>query len=433
MQRRLTFIHNWIGPTGPLPNHKIPDIYDLMKKMPFTKWDYHTSTDEHDPIVQDIKSHVPCKVIPAYDIESIGNEKFLFELTLSPKLHYTELEFSESFGVLDVVPTAQSILEAVREKNGYFLITSRYESFFDDKSLLNIHRYFISKNIPLNKVIYLTNCANATEIYDSFCLRHNFTEKMVCEYIGLYVLMQKKILNDPVYEQRVDNLNKDKIFLNFNRRHRTHRYLLLLNFYYTGLLEQSLMSFSRDITAEQWHYDVSKVVKQFNLGISSDEIYRVYDSLPLVLDSHDFTRFPVEDELRDTALLYDRTWIHLASETNFESNIVHLTEKTIKPILFKQPFITIGPANTLHYLHELGFQTFGDYWDESYDRELNCKKRFAKIMEICNFISKQNLKWFKRLYKETAERRNHNLRVLKHLQPTHLNKFLANYGNWSKI
>jgi len=46
---------------------------------------------------------------------------------------------------------------------------------------------------------------------------------------------------------------------------------------------------------------------------------------------------------------------------------VFLTEKTFKPILLKMGFVIAGRMGVLKKLRDLGFKTFSDYWDESYD------------------------------------------------------------------
>ena len=36
----------------------------------------------------------------------------------------------------------------------------------------------------------------------------------------------------------------------------------------------------------------------------------------------------------------------------------------------------------LHGLRQMGFRTFGSWWDESYDEELNPEKRRDKILTV---------------------------------------------------
>lgn len=429
MNKELVFVYDWIGPNGPLNNYKVPDIYDLMKRIPYTGWDTNSVTDEHDPIAMKIKKIVNCRFVPSYDIKRLGDVPFMYEILLSPKKFFTEITLNNHLGVFQTTPVNQQVLEAIRKKNGYILLSNNYESFVDTATFESIHNYFNENQIPLNKVIYLSNCANAQEIYEKHCRKYGIQEKINCEYIGLYVLDQSAICQDTVFSKRTDKTSKkEKLFLNFNRRHRLHRYILLLKFFEHDLLKRTHMSFSKDVPVEHWIHDAQKAVADYDVRLKTDELYKVYDSLPYVLDTHNFSRFPMEDRLEDTISWYDKTYISIVSETNFENNIIHMTEKTIKPIIFKQPFIIVGPAKTLAALRKLGFRTFSDFWDENYDNELDPKKRIKMIVSVCRTIAKWNPIELHTFYERTKEIREHNFKNLANLQPIELNKFVEKYG-----
>ena len=50
-----------------------------------------------------------------------------------------------------------------------------------------------------------------------------------------------------------------------------------------------------------------------------------------------------------------------------QPNTVFLTEKTARPLLWGMPFFLNAGQHSLAALRELGFETFSDLWDESYD------------------------------------------------------------------
>ena len=59
--------------------------------------------------------------------------------------------------------------------------------------------------------------------------------------------------------------------------------------------------------------------------------------------------------------------IEVVLETLFDDDRLHLTEKTLRPIACRQPFILMATHGSLEYLRHYGFETFGDLIDESYD------------------------------------------------------------------
>lgn len=429
--KSLNFVYNWIGPTGPIPNHKVPDIYDLIKKSPYSMIEQNSKTDEHDSISYDLIEYINCNYIPSCQMNFDSEMTFLFEIVLSPKNHYLQKTLCIGSGFLETVPVEETILELIRSKNGYLLLSSKHESFVEDDDFELIHRYFEYHNIPLEKIIYITNCFNSSQIYKEYCERTNQIPKINCEYLNLYILDQSNQAKRHDFEKFYPNLKKKKkLFLNWNRRVKAHRILFLLYLIKNNLFDKTHISFSKlHVSLDIWLRDSYSLSKQFNLGFTINDLTEIYNQLPIILDSDNFDRFPVEDDMFSTAKWYDQSFISIASETNFENNIIHMTEKTIKPILFKHPFIIIGPQHTLKSLKQLGFKTFDRFWDESYDEIENSKDRFVKIMEVCNQISKWNEKELFKFSKRSVEIAEYNFKVMQNLKPTNILEFLEKYGS----
>jgi hypothetical protein len=91
------------------------------------------------------------------------------------------------------------------------------------------------------------------------------------------------------------------------------------------------------------------------------------------------------------------TALHLVAETVFSDSKIHVTEKTFKPMVMKQPFIVFAGPGTLQYLKNYGFRTFDCVWDESYDLEQDHDLRFAKIINIIKDLSYQSDKAFEKI------------------------------------
>jgi hypothetical protein len=100
--------------------------------------------------------------------------------------------------------------------------------------------------------------------------------------------------------------------------------------------------------------------------------------------------------------------IHLVAETLFDTEKIHLTEKVFKPIVMYHSFIFFAGAHSLKYIRDYGFRTFGDIWDESYDDELDTKKRFSKILALIDSIDNLSKPDYYKLIKRTEEIIHHN-------------------------
>jgi hypothetical protein len=87
---------------------------------------------------------------------------------------------------------------------------------------------------------------------------------------------------------------------------------------------------------------------------------------------------------------YNTTEIEVVLETLFDDNRLHLTEKILRPIACRQPFILAATYNSLEYLREYGFKTFNTVWDESYDKIVDPKKRLQAIVDLMTHIANLN-------------------------------------------
>ena len=76
-----------------------------------------------------------------------------------------------------------------------------------------------------------------------------------------------------------------------------------------------------------------------------------------------------------------KSCFEIVSETCVSHNKLCLTEKTLKAILSKNVFLLSGNPYSLDWLKSLGFKTFSDIIDESYDKEQIFYKRFLLIFD----------------------------------------------------
>lgn len=85
---------------------------------------------------------------------------------------------------------------------------------------------------------------------------------------------------------------------------------------------------------------------------------------------------------------YNRFAIELVCETYTMGNTFFPTEKTIRPIMAAKPLLVYGPQYFLARLRTMGFQTYHDLWDESYDFYQGAK-RWQAIQKVMQSISEK--------------------------------------------
>jgi hypothetical protein len=117
--------------------------------------------------------------------------------------------------------------------------------------------------------------------------------------------------------------------------------------------------------------------------------------------------------------LYNQTAYTIVTETISEKDLILVSEKIARPILAKRLFIAFSSPGYLNFLKELGFRTFDDVIDETYDSIVDEKERFAAAMEQVVFLCNQDQD---RILKQIQPIVEHNFNLITN---TDYNKLLA--------
>ena len=85
---------------------------------------------------------------------------------------------------------------------------------------------------------------------------------------------------------------------------------------------------------------------------------------------------------------YKNFALDIVVETVFDYPYVYITEKTLRPIYCKRPFVVLGVPGTLAFLKQQGFKTFDRIVDEYYDNITDHQKRFdSAVASIRQFVT----------------------------------------------
>jgi hypothetical protein len=113
---------------------------------------------------------------------------------------------------------------------------------------------------------------------------------------------------------------------------------------------------------------------------------------------------------------YYNCFCAVVSETKFAQPTGILSEKTVNAIKAFRPFILMAPPFSLEYAKKLGFKTFSQWWDESYDTEENHEKRLIKIFELLNYLDSKNIEDLKVLYDQIKPTVIYNFKNLENIK-----------------
>lgn len=235
-------------------------------------------------------------------------------------------------------------------------------------------------------------------------------------YLGNY--NTGSFIND---RMRYCNLPKDSVILlddNFSHRNdhnNLYRHLSLLS--YVWLIPPIEKDLTFDLSGEKslalcnstrpaLHHEL--MIESFMDGILDSIVmwgldpeysrYQLYDDildqrykmkLTSLIDRRVNNHGPVIDPI--PGWHHRTTFVNIVNEYNYTIDSAIITSETLHTILNCQPFIINGAPGTLKALKQLGFKTFSDFWDESYDDEISLDRRLEKIISILNMLRGKDL------------------------------------------
>lgn len=244
-------------------------------------------------------------------------------------------------------------------------------------------------------------------IYDHCLLLHS--EKYSAEvdlyqqnqFIPVYYWSHALIARDWFrYASHVD-FTKDikKTFLIYNRAWSgTREYRLK---FIDMLVENNLLDYCKtsfNPYDENQHYNNHIFVNSSWKPVNNLENYLD----PTIATSNNSADFEITD--------YNSTEFEIVLETLFDDQRQQLTEKILRPISCKQPFILASTPGSLKYLHSYGFQTFGGIIDESYDKIQDPVKRMQSIIDTMKDIASWSPK-----YKSMQMKKINEITMFNHL------------------
>lgn len=417
--KKIKVVYEWVGPDGPLANNSIPTLYEFAAKTHSGR-NMNSRFSGGAYLFDTLFQFFPdvFELAPSFTIKD--DDVFIYDFQVHYRVPFHNLfSYGADFGMLESIEMSPSILHNIKNGNGYFLIDCASESFVSNHIFYHMHNYFKSHEIPLNKIIYQTGCPNVDEIYNKFCDTVGLTQENRMNVLFWdsfeYQLSQRHVGDGYESNRTIETI--DKTFLSLNYRYRPHRIDLLLLFYKHGLLNDSYFSMPENDPNQFDHKFIQYVDRNFSkrIGLSAEDLNVIQNEiLPLTVDeqasSYGNHLSMTLDINRDLVSLYESSMISVVTETLAYEEAIAETEKSFKPIIYKQPFIIVGQAKSLQNLKNKGYKTFSKWFDESYDDITDNKERIIKIVELCKTISDWDRDTKEKFINETKEITEHNYR-----------------------
>jgi len=221
---------------------------------------------------------------------------------------------------------------------------------------------------------------------------------------------------------------RSKQFVALCRIDKLWRKVFMSNLWAKGLHKNGYFSYCQEKLGHQDDWDGVPLLNEFLTERMSD-MAKFIQAGPFFVD--DLTT----DQRNDYSVLmddlYQDSYFNIVLETFIDvdsSGGQFITEKTFKPILHMQPFICVAEHHHLKHLRELGYSTFENIIDESYDEIENTQERFEVVMGLSEELSGLDLDTWHKMYKDSLQRLIWNRVVLENDLSHRLKKLVERIG-----
>ena len=256
---------------------------------------------------------------------------------------------------------------------------------------------------------------------------------LMCDDLFLKSQVQIKNLKDN------PGINFTKKFICLNWRYTKHRNLVsaflagrdgYLSWYFRSSFDVLKQNLTFDL--ENWktkypkHYETLLAGNNYIEEHSPLCVDETTDNCVVITDASKVNIWPIvkEYEQGTTPALhngvrnsledyYSDIFLDVINETRYFQPTGNFSEKIFQAVQYMKPFVLVAPPKTLEYFKSLGFQTFSEFWDESYDDELDHEVRLSKIFSTIDFITDKSIEELRLMYVKMMPIFKHNLALYK--------------------
>ena len=276
----------------------------------------------------------------------------------------------------------------MREGKCILVLDSSLEGYHDERLWPWFHQVMAESELPIQSLVFITGNYKAESQYRKWIFKngiHGNTAKVIGHCHFEKAIGNKFIFNSasPLSVNRHINYKSSNETLTFNvmqKRPRLHRCWFYSTLKYEGFLTKGIFSMQKipfdhpddyTVDGKRYTYDLEDMMQELPCGPDNSS----------KSDAYYIERLNSEVTLQ--------TWFTVISEASFFDNdcTTFVSEKTFKAIGLRSPFIIFGNRGSLKVLKELGYKTFSDFWDESYD-DLPTWERYNAIIKLMHDIDK---------------------------------------------
>ena len=289
--------------------------------------------------------------------------------------------------------------------------------------------------VSSDNVIYVTGDLLSPDLHSEWCDAVGIPDRDRIKVFG-HSIFEEAVLNASLQEwshehttfeehlqYKTENLDHIKPYNCLQKRVRGHRVWFLRELYEHNLIDlgintmnaiprNMLQSPQGDFCGDMYFDDEH---------MDRDTISKLNEFLPLMPEQYghyqtsDIDAFSQTDSgkwvtMLNRDILLD-SFVSVISEASAQNSQCFCSEKIFKPVVQSHPFMVWGDRYTLAKMKEMGYQTFDNWWDESWDN-LDMRPRLNGIIQVIQGLCKKTPTELLDMYRDMESVLKHNYNVL---------------------
>ena len=309
-----------------------------------------------------------------------------------------------------------------------YLVVAHEHEVSDFHIFEDLYKWITKFSLPTDKIILVMGDDALETEYDRYCKINSIDNKInIVSAYFMEVAIKENFspkYKDKVLDTITKTLNDKKPyrFLNMNGRLKEHRQLFLKSIKKHKLdkyINHSELEYGKPLDVYNFKNMNYKNVEE----LYEKEVGSILEDTRVTMHNmdkdqhlnmnikHAFADMKWLTPHKENLLpLYQQHSIDIVSESEANvDNHLFLTEKTLRPLYFGLPFILLGNQGSLQRLKDMGYKTYSNIIDESYDTKPKWQNRLNHVlMEIKRFNEMSDDEFHTEVMK-TNEIRLHNL------------------------
>jgi hypothetical protein len=295
------------------------------------------------------------------------------------------------------------LLQQLKNKEIFFIFDASTEGFsplFETPFFEILYNNCQLHSVDPKQIIFVSSNLLDEENINRFCQQRNIKEKLnVFSFVGFEYSINHRhgfISTETYLKEKikiVSNTFKDKYFSSLSRLNRPHRTLATFLLCQESISNKALIS--HDVVTREY-------VKYLLQDYDQHKVESWINQLPLVVDRKDFNINWALDS--DYSHIHNQTLFQIVNETeshNKYDSALFYSEKTFRPVSELQPFIIHGQQNANKSLKSIGYKTYDDWFDYSWDSEpsdiIRYKQLLESVKDLCSRLDsmtrEQKIEW----------------------------------------